>query len=240
MIRLVLASPADKGRTVPLTEAERHYLFRVMRRRVGDRIEAVVPGSGVFSARLVEDGIELGSPLAGAKPGVDIQLGQALLKQDRFAEVVDRGTQVGISSFVPVVTERTVVRDVPAKRLERWRAVAREAAEQSRRSDVPEILPPIPLLELTPGENAVGLVLDPKGEALHRFLTRLTEPVFGVVLAVGPEGGFSPREADGLAKRGFVRVSLGPYILRAENAGMVAAALIRFALFPLLAENVRS
>jgi 16S rRNA (uracil1498-N3)-methyltransferase len=221
MIRLALREEQVAGETAVLDAGQVHYLTVVMRQRPGAELIAVLP-DGARLARL-EDGFRIALldvvPLVpAARPS--ITLAQALLKGDHWADCVNLGTQVGVADFLPLVTRRTVVREARPDRLRRWRDVAREAAEQCGRADIPEVREPIALAQLADTPHVV--VLSPAGESLPDVYTTLGRPDH-VTLVVGPEGGLDPSEEHLLEAAGARRATLGPRILRAENAGALAA-----------------
>lgn len=229
MIRLTIAKSQRQGDGADLTPDQWHYLTHVMRLREGSRIEVLIESQGLFEARLkgaMRLILDRALPLPPGAP-ITVTVFQALLKQDRFAEVVERGTEVGIRRFVPIVTERTIVREVAPKRLERWRAIAAEAAEQSRQPAVPVVDPPQKLRDLRP--DGLGLCLHPGARSLYEIWQEAqgTGTAFGAVqLIVGPEGGLTASETAFLQQAGFYVGSLGPRIYRAENAGVFAALLL--------------
>lgn len=234
VIRLALLPERWVHGLARLTPEEAHYLFHVMRCQAGDRVEAWGPGGALYLAEVdpVHQSLRLLEPLPQeerAEAPFVITLYQSLLKGDRFAEVVEKGTELGMAAFVPLVSERSVVREASAARQRRWQVVAKEASEQSRRTTLPQVLPVTTLGEAVarrqPG--ALGLALHPHGLAPAKWLPEVASRQGGAVeLWVGPEGGFSPAEIERLKAAGIAVVSLGPLIWRAENAGIWAAAMI--------------
>lgn len=234
VIRLALLPERWLRGVARLTPEEAHYLFHVMRCRQGDRVEAWGPGGALYLAEVdsVHQALRLMEPLGGeerAEAPFFITLYQSLLKGDRFAEVVEKGTELGMAAFVPMVSERSVVREASAARQRRWQVVAKEASEQCRRSTLPQVSPVATLAEALalrqPG--ALGLALHPHGLAPTEWLQEVARRNGGAVeLWVGPEGGFSPQEIDRFEAAGIAVASLGPLIWRAENAGIWAAAMI--------------
>jgi 16S rRNA (uracil1498-N3)-methyltransferase len=175
-------------------------------------------------------GVLLASREGASEPSVRLVLYQALIKGQRFDWVLEKGMELGVAGFVPIVSSRSLVRPAEASsaRLERWRRVVVEAAEQSGRCRLPEISPPLPFDEAC--ASAAGVRILPwEGEreaSLGDLLAAQQQAVPVVSLFIGPEGGF-PLEEVRLARRLGVRtVSLGRRILRAETAAIVAAALV--------------
>jgi 16S rRNA (uracil1498-N3)-methyltransferase len=210
-------------------------MARVLRLRVGDHV-LLLDNSGreheveltALSATAAQ-GVLIASSEGASEPNVRLVLYQALIKGQRFDWVLEKGTELGVAAFVPVLSSRSLVRpaEASAARLERWRRVVVEAAEQSGRCRLPEIS--LPLLFEEACASATGLRILPwEGErevSLDDLLAG-EEAVAVVSLFIGPEGGF-PLEEVRLARRLGVRtVSLGRRILRAETAAIVAAALV--------------
>jgi 16S rRNA (uracil1498-N3)-methyltransferase len=167
--------------------------------------------------------------LAEGEPTVHITLYQGLLKGEKFEYVLQKGTEIGISRFVPVATERSIGQAV---RGERWRKIVQEAAEQSRRGRIPELAPNAVSFANTLQEiktsGATGLMA--WEEETARTLRDLSPNVKNIALLVGPEGGFSAQEAEQASAAGILPITLGKRILRAETAGVVAAALVLYQL----------
>jgi 16S rRNA (uracil1498-N3)-methyltransferase len=143
---------------------------------------------------------------------------QALLKGDGLEHVVREGTEIGVALFRLVVTERCVLRDVTPRRLERLRAITREAAEQSERGIVPPVEAPV----------ALEAVLSPASVLLFERTdgVRLGQLPPAETVVIGPEGGFAPAEVEKAAGAGVVVAGLGPRILRSESVAPAAAAVI--------------
>jgi 16S rRNA (uracil1498-N3)-methyltransferase len=205
-----------------------HHLARVLRVRPGERgvavsqgreyeIEVVEVGGSQVVGRVVGD-----RPVQG-EPPVSVTLLQAVLPNPDFDAVIEAGTAVGIGRFIAVQAERSVAKPA-AQRLTRWRAIATSAAEQSHRGRVPEVIAPVSLpAALALAGDATLLVLDPSGSI------PMPEAVDGpsaYTIAVGPEGGWTDSELARMREHGGVTVGLGPRILRARLAPVVAAAIL--------------
>jgi 16S rRNA (uracil1498-N3)-methyltransferase len=214
---------------------------RVLRLRPGDRVIAF-DGRGVeYTVALItlrdEDAIgvvEAETPLA-SEPRLRLTLYQALLPREKFEHVLQKGTEVGVSAFVPLATARSLVPGgaIDAARLERWRRILAEAAEQSGRGAVPELAPSQTLDQVLAEQDSNLMLMAWEREAelsLRQVLqSRERQREAGsVALLVGPEGGFTPEEARAARAAGAVTVSLGPRILRAETAGPLLSALVLY------------
>ncbi len=233
---------------VTLTGGLAHQICHVLRMHPGDRVilldnrgwayeAAVVSCTGQAVTLEVRDRQE-----ATGEPRTHITLLQAVLKGERFAWALQKGTEVGVSRFVPLICERTVSGDQRAleHKRERWERIIREAAEQSRRARLPVLAPVQPFevavqagrLEDRPHSSCSLRLLLWEGAgaaALREVLAACNLRSGGrIEVFVGPEGGFTDRERDMARTCGIVPVTLGPRILRAETAGLVAAAAILY------------
>jgi 16S rRNA (uracil1498-N3)-methyltransferase len=223
----VEASEIAQGRVI-VTGLRGHHLARVLRVRPGERgvavssgieyeIEVVEVGAGRVVGRVVGD-----RPAQG-EPGLRLALLQAVLPNPDFDAVIEGGTAVGIGRFIAVQAERSVARP-PAQRVARWQAIAGSAAEQSHRGAVPEVVAPLSLPSaLQQAGDARLLVLEPSAAAP---LAAAIDGSTAYAIAVGPEGGWTASELSLMRERGGVMVNLGPRILRARLAPVVAAAIL--------------
>jgi 16S rRNA (uracil1498-N3)-methyltransferase len=216
------------GGPVSFAGAKGHHLARVLRVRAGERGVAVA-GGREYDLEVVAVHAErvtarvLGDRPARGEPGRAVTVLQAVLPNPDFDAVIEAGTAVGALRFLAVEADRSVARPAPA-RLSRWQAIAESAAEQSHRGRVPEVAGPMSLGQAV--DQAAGsrlLLLDPGAP------TPLDPTVDGAAacaIAVGPEGGWSDSERALLRERGGVPVNLGPRILRARLAPVVATAIL--------------
>ncbi|WP_457637158.1 RsmE family RNA methyltransferase [Oceanithermus sp.] len=225
-MRLPRVLVPELGEEIRLSGAEAHHLLHVLRVKPGRQV-VVFDGLGLEAeAEVVAVSgstvtLKAGQPRpVETEPPLEIILYPALLKGDKLADVVRAGSELGVSRFVPLVTERSVPREMGRAKLERLRRIAREAAKQSGRALVPKVEEPRELTRLEP--VGFGLVAHPRASA---SLSRLAWPQTGqVALVSGPEGGFTEVEVEHLRKLGFTPIYLGPRILRAETAPLVLAA----------------
>lgn len=238
MRRFFVPPGSVRGPQVSLGAEMAHRLGRVLRLRPGDHI-ILADGQQDYeveltalSARSVSARVLARRPPPPA-PAVELVLYQALIRPNRFDLVLEKGTELGVSRFVPVVSARCQVRPRGEPgRAERWRRLVSEAAEQCGRPRPPDIDPAQPFGQALAA--APGLRLLPwegeRGQGLGPFLRSLPERPRTVSLFIGPEGGFEPAEVEQARQEGAALVSLGPRILRAETAGIVAAALVLYEL----------
>lgn len=169
---------------------------------------------------------------AGGEPGARITLYQGLLKGDKLEMVLQKGTELGVAGFVPVLCQRCVAALPRKGKAGRWRRIIVEAAEQSRRGRLPTLHPTLPLAQAC--QEARGLSLLPwEGEAALGLRQALREGMplalrEGVNLFIGPEGGFAPEEVELAQGYGIRPVTLGPRVLRAETAALAAVAAVLY------------
>lgn len=228
--------------TAKLTGATADHLIRVLRAQPG-MVADVIAGGHVFHAEVAaienrSDGMsEVRFNLMAemeAEPSLPITLVMSVYKFDRMEWAIEKLTELGIGEIAPVIARRSEkhLAQAAMKRVERWRRIAHEASQQSRRSDVPFIHDPISLAERVRLEStAMRIVLaeQERTTTLRSALEGAIEeagmetPSFDV--AIGPEGGWAPEEEALFDANGWKAVSLGPRILRAETAAITALAV---------------
>lgn len=243
------ASHIGDGRAT-LTEEAARQLTRVLRARVGDCIVALDGSGDEYVVRLdtLSDQHASGAICerrSGAgEPATHITLYQGLLKADNLEYALQKGTELGVSRFAPLVFERSVRRNMPsANRMQRWRRIIREAAEQSGRSRLPTLADAAPFEDALDGIEQPALLAWERESAagLRDALLRLKAAsnadnadresggaVRRIGIIVGSEGGVTDAEAAHARDRGIATVSLGRRVLRAETAGVIAAAAVLY------------
>ena len=229
---------AAPGARLALPEHSAHHAREVLRLRPGAAVRVFDGAGAEFEAVLDEVSprtvsLRLGSPVV-PRPESALRLVLAVspLKGDRMELVVQKATELGVAEIWPVVTHRTDAAARPAlhgSRTERWERVASGASEQCGRAVVPRIEPTTTLdgLLARPFEGARAVLLETTGHPLLAALP--VDPAAALLLLVGPAGGFEPAEADRLRAAGFHAASLGPRVLRAETAALVAVAVAQAA-----------
>ena len=227
--RLFVPDALAAGAVVGLDHGQAHHLRSVLRLAPGARLALFNGRDGAWSARLEGLGKGWASLVVEAllqpqRPEPDLWLCFAPIKRARLDFLVEKASELGVARIVPVITQHTIVSRVNAERL---RANAREAAEQCERLSVPEVAEPVTLaalLESWPAPRRLFLCAE-AGPARPLAEAVTAAPPGPAAFMTGPEGGFSPRELDALAKRPFVSpVGLGPRILRADTAALAALA----------------
>lgn len=210
--RIFIEAEIKAGTIIPAPREAAHYLQRVMRT---NNFLAFSAGTE-YTAELSSDGKSfiIGAPTGRADPAGDITLMFSPIK--RTDDLINMATQMGVARFQPVVTARTNAAHI---NWERMRKIAAEASEQSNRNSVPEILPPVRFSDL----DLSGIVFADE-RAAHGASCPSGADTKSIL--VGPEGGFSEEEFAALDAAGAVGISLGPTVLRAEVAAVVAIARI--------------
>ncbi len=152
----------------------------------------------------------------------EVTLMVALIRKEKFELVLQKATELGVHRIVPLIMERNVVKwDDHSNKLQRYRLILKEAAEQCHRLSIPELIEPIQLKEIDSYKSELNFVAY-EGENPSHLLKAQLKQCHSISIVIGPEGGISTKEMDNLEAIGFMRVSLGPRIYRAETAAIVA------------------
>jgi 16S rRNA (uracil1498-N3)-methyltransferase len=217
------------GDAVELGKEHLHYLTRVMRLGDGATIKVLDNSGTAFTCRLEGKQAIVEGREAVPEAPVAVTLYQALPKADKLDWILQKATELGVARIVPLVAARSVAQvkgDKLEAKLERWTKLVTEAAEQSERGRIPEVLAPIEpsKVDLAPGEWA--FVLAERGKNLSLPASLPPTPPAAVSLFIGPEGGWTPDELELLAAAGARPVTLGPRILRTETAALAAVTLV--------------
>ena len=216
---------------VTLLGDEARHLARVRRVGIGEVVDLFDGRGCSFPAEVRDLGRDrvtlrpVGPPTPGPASPLDLTLATAVPKGDRFDWLVDKATELGVSRLVPIATERSVV-DPRATKLDRLRRAVVESAKQCRRDRLMEIAGPVDWSRFSGSAPAgLRLIADPAGLPIARLAgsIRRGDPA---IVAIGPEGGFSPVEVEAALGLGWRAVSLGATVLRIETAGLAASALL--------------
>ncbi|MBB3764421.1 16S rRNA (uracil(1498)-N(3))-methyltransferase [Sphingomicrobium lutaoense] len=222
--RLFVDQPLQPGALVTLDKAQANYLFNVMRLGEGDTLLAFNGSDGEWLVTVEEAGRKKMSLRAERQTSeqerlLDVTLAFAPIKKGRIDWLVEKAVELGASRLLPVVTQRTIVRDVKMDRLE---AHAIEAAEQCGRTAVARLDPPMKLEAMLKAHDGHPLYFADETGGAPAIDSFAPAPA---TLLVGPEGGFTPEEAEAIRRApGATAISLGPRILRAETAALAALA----------------
>jgi 16S rRNA (uracil1498-N3)-methyltransferase len=223
--------------TASLSGEQASHLIRVLRAQAGMEFD-IVAGNRVWHgaiAGISGDQVRF-NLIAEVKsdPALPVTLLLSIFKFDRMEWAIEKATELGAERIIPIVARRSEkhLAQAAANRVERWRKIAREAAQQSRRSDVPVIEDPLPLKTAARHEdNSIRLLLAEQERtttlrrALSAAMNDAGDEMPSIKMAVGPEGGWAAEEEALFDDAGWKPVSLGPRILRAETAAVTAMAV---------------
>ncbi|MCG5494606.1 16S rRNA (uracil(1498)-N(3))-methyltransferase [Ectothiorhodospira variabilis] len=242
--RCFIDQPLQTGEEIALDERAHRHVVQVLRLRVGAPLILFNGEGGEYAVTLTQAErrasrvhIDEHRP-RDTRPALRVTLLQGIAKGDRMDYSLQKATELGVSRIQPLVARRSVTHDDPKrmqKRLDHWRGVIISACEQSGRTDIPKLLPPLPLsqwLDERPGREAQevaswSLVLDPEATSGLGDLAASRDQPRAVTLLIGPEGGLEEGEIAQARHCGLSPVRLGPRVLRTETAGVAALAIIQ-------------
>jgi 16S rRNA (uracil1498-N3)-methyltransferase len=224
--------------TATISGAQAEHMARVLRAQPGMEAD-VVAGGHVFHAQVAavspaEVRFNLIAEIQ-ADPALPVTLVLAVYKFDRMEWAIEKATELGVAAIAPIIARRTEKHLAAAanKRVERWRRIVHEAAQQSRRSDVPLIHEPAPLASLVRAASQSTRIVLAEQErtttlrhAIEEAAAATENEMPTLEIAIGPEGGWAPEEEALFDANGWRAVSLGPRILRAETAAIAALAVV--------------
>lgn len=245
MHRFFVPAAALAGNEAVLREKQAHQISNVLRLRAGERISLFDDSGWEYLVRLARvdssqcNGEIVERRLVDNEPRVKITIYQALLKGSKFDLIVQKGVEMGVAGFVPVLCARSVMADVQhasEKKAARWRRIAIEAAELSGRSRLPTIHPGTLFARACEQSRGLSLMAweSERRAGLQSVLAEkadLNSPSgrpLSVNLFVGPEGGFTSEEVSVASDFDITPVSLGPRTLRSETAALAFAAVVLY------------
>lgn len=233
MQRLVVGTEQIDRLTLWLTMDQQHYLKRVLRLQPGDRFLALDGQGTLWMATLAEKFKQATlsgcfepalAPQAPSPKSPWITLAACLPKQG-FDEVVRQVTELGVNQIVPIISDRTLLRP-SSNKLQRWQRIAAEATEQSERLTVPIIREPIPwTVWLTEETNSYLCICVARQSSLSLLSVCSSRNIERIVIAIGPEGGWTEAEVEEAIAAGYQTVTLGRGVLRATTASVAALSI---------------
>lgn len=239
MQQYFIDTSAQQGDTIELNKEQSHHIAHVMRMKANEHIRIVDVHARIFLASVVFQEGKVFAKLIEAiadntKNRVQITLAQGLIKGDKWDYLLQKSAELGVDTILPFVSSRCVVKrkdEKMDKKIIRWNKILMEASEQCKRSTLVELKEPISFKELIHQTADVKLIAyedaDMKSERLCDVLMNYPN-VNHVLIVVGSEGGFSKEEVDELLTNGYLKVSLGARILRAETAALSLLSTIPF------------
>ncbi len=224
---------------VKIVGSDVKHLKNTLRAQIGDEV-AIVTSDNEYIAKIIS--LEMDFVLCeifyvtdiNNETQIHITLCQGIPKQTKMEDIIQQNVEVGVKSFIPLITDRTIVKlndkSKEIKKLERWRKIAHESSKQSKRNIVPtveDIMTIEELAERVKSEDA-KFIIPYELEDTKNIKEALKEKHDRYYIVIGPEGGFSEKEIEKLIESGGVTVSLGKRILRTETAGIVASSVVLY------------
>jgi 16S rRNA (uracil1498-N3)-methyltransferase len=224
-----------KDQIPEITGSDAHQIKNVLRMQKGDVLEILDGAGTVHQARIAD--IRAGKVVCEITHStsqeneckIKATIAQCLPKGKKMDLIIQKCTELGVDRIIPVLSERSIAK---ADKLERWQKIAKEAAEQSGRSTIPEISPLMQfdeVLKLVPNYNLALIPWELEKIANLKSLLSAVRAPLSAIFLIGPEGGFSYQEIDLAKKAGCIPVSLGKNILRTETVGMAVLAMLSYA-----------
>lgn len=218
-----------------LEESDIHHIKNVMRNKIGDQIECIY-NKTLYICEIND----LTSPkvkIIETRPDnnestYEVTIAVALVKEQKMDLILQKLTELGVSRIIPVSMERSIVKldnQKFNKKKERWEKICKEAAEQSKRNNIPEItnIHTIKQLAELPYKNKFICSTRNLNNLINNYLQK-QEDCAKMIFAIGPEGGIAPKEEDLLEKNGYIPITLGNRIMRVETAAIYIASIINF------------
>jgi len=240
MYRFFISTDNIKQNTAKLFGSDVHHIRDVLRLKLGDGLELLDGTGKIYATKIAtikknEINCEIISFRSSkAEPRIQITIMQSLPKASKMDVIVQKLTELGVYKIIPVISERTVVKlseEKEEKRVIRWQKIVKQASEQSARGIVPHVEEIKSFDEATAKAKNFDLALIPWEMEEKKTLKQTLEKnkkIKSILIAIGPEGGFSRDEIEKAKKAGFIPITLGRRILRTETAGIVAVAGILY------------
>lgn len=240
MFRYFCMDDDIKGDLVIVTEGDGRHLRTILRAKMGDEI-SIITESHEYLAEIVDINKDevvckiCGEIESNNETNINITLCQGIPKQTKMETIIQQNVEVGVKSFIPLITERTVVKlndkDREQKKLERWRKIAKESAKQSKRNIVPSIENIMTIKELVQflKQEDAEIIVPYELENVKLLKDVLITPKKNYYIVIGPEGGFDLEEINMFVEIGAHIVTLGKRILRTETAGLVTSSVVLYA-----------
>jgi len=223
---------------ISISNTALRHITKVLRIGVGDKIWIADERKKRYLIELTDvnhkkaQGKILETKEAAEPPAIEIILLQSILKGEKMDMLIQKATELGVSKILPLISERTIIKVKSPGKEKRWQSIAKEASQQSGRWEVPEFAPVTCFEDVFEKIGVIdfGLILW-EGEQENRLkdvLERYPDSIKKICVFIGPEGGFTEKEI-GLAKeKGFISVSMGDLILRAETAAITIIGILQY------------
>ena len=221
------------GSKIVLYESDIHHIKNVMRGKIGDNIE-VAFNDIVYLCQISKlDPLELkelSSNKEDREMNIDLTIAISLVNEQKMDLILQKLTELGVSTIIPVKTERSIVKldaQKESKKIARWQMICKEACEQSKRTKIPKVSNILSIKELSNINNDLKLIcsLNEHTKSLNHYLQKEAKEVLFVI---GPEGGFTEKEETFLLNNNFLPVSLGKRVMRVETAAIYVASIVNY------------
>ena len=217
-----------------LSKEDSYHITKVMRYDCGTKIE-IVDNGVLYIAEIIDI-----NPLVVARKiekkecnnkELNITIVQSLVTEQKMDYILQKGTELGASKFIPLITDRSVVKvnDKITKKVDRWSTIVKEASEQSKRLTIPMVSNPLSIKELTNLEYDYKILcsVNEVSKSIKTVLSNIKESD-RILVVIGPEGGFTLKEEELLINNGFVSVTLGDRVLRTETASLFVLSVLNY------------
>ena len=224
-----------KDENLTLYDSDYHHIKNVMRMKCGDLIKVVFDKT-IYLCKIKEITSKVDFEIIKKEKKISnnkyIILAFALLKEQKLDYLIQKATEVGVSEFIPLITDRSIIKisvNKDIKKFERWNKIVKEASEQSSRIDVPKVNSIISLKELINYDADLKIIftLNEKTKNIKKILEK-NNKCDKILIVIGPEGGFNKEEEEILIKNGFLPCRMGDNVLRSETAPIVAISMINY------------
>ncbi|MFA4920441.1 MAG: 16S rRNA (uracil(1498)-N(3))-methyltransferase [Thermodesulfovibrionales bacterium] len=235
MLRIYLSNTHSVNNQISITGDKARYLASVLRCKEGDALVIFDGAGNCFKTTISKAGKKeviadvLEKFPCNPESPVNITLVQSLLKGEKMDLVIQKTTELGVREIVPVVTERSQLRET--RKVIRWQKIAEEASRQSGRTVIPVVHEPVSFQDIFTGNDLKGFIFYEEGsERFSDAVSSFIPHPSSLFIVIGPEGGFTKEEVELAKEKGLVAASLGKRILRAETAAIAAVTLAQYAL----------
>lgn len=216
-----------------LYDTDIHHIKKVMRCKIGDKIETVYD-STVYTCQITNleplDLEIISSQKEDRELPLDITIAISLVNEQKFDLILQKLTELGVSTIIPLKTERSIIKidnQKVSKKIERWQMICKEASEQSHRTKVPKVENIINLTDLIKVDKQLKLICSLRDNT-KKLGEYFTNDIKELLFVIGPEGGFSPKEEELLLNNNYKPVSLGKRVMRVETAAIYVASIISY------------
>ena len=216
-----------------LYDSDIYHIKKVMRCQVNDKVE-VVYDNYVYECQITNMDpfklIILSKYTEDRDLNIDLTIAVSLVNEQKFDLILQKLTELGVSTIIPVKTERSIVKldeKKASKKIERWQMICKEASEQSHRTSIPKVENIVKLSDLSKINKELKLICSLSNNPKN-ISNYLTNEIKELLFVIGPEGGFTNQEEEMLFKNEFIPVSLGKRVLRVETAAIYVASIISY------------